>query len=96
LYRQIAACARFVEAARNGIIPTLKNKLASAPGGPDKILRDMAASNFGSNLQVFADLVYQLYLNLVDMDKNTATKGRMPVYTQMPELSNIDNLLAGK
>jgi len=95
LYRQISCCARFVESARNNIVPSLRSKLGSAPGGPDKILRDMAASNFGSNLQVFADLLNDLYLNLVEIDKSSATGKNKPVFTTMPELYNIGRLLVG-
>ena len=95
LYRQISACARFVEAARNNIIPTLRSKLSSSPNSPDKILRDMAASNFGSNLQVFADNLNELYVTLVELDKASATKNNPPVYTTLPELSNVGRLLVG-
>jgi hypothetical protein len=94
LYRQVFACARFVESARNNIIPTIKSKLVSNPNSPDKILREMAANNFASNLQIFADYLNELFINLTEMDKNTA-KGSTPVYTQMPELTNVGRLLVG-
>lgn len=94
LYRQIAACARFVETARNNLIPTLKAKLSNFPNSHDKTLREMAASNFESNLKVFADLLNQLYLGLVDVDKASAGKGQ-PVYTQMLELHSVGRLLVG-
>jgi len=94
LYRQIAACARFVEIARSHMIPSLRSKLSSTPsGGPDKILREMAASNFGSNLQVFADLLNELYVSLVEMDKEH--NGKMPVYSQISELYSVGRLLVG-
>jgi len=95
LYRQIYACARLVESARNNIVPSLKTKLASPTNGHEKILRDMAASNFASNLQVFADTLNELYTNLVELDKANAKK-QPPVYSQIPELSNVGNLLAGR
>jgi hypothetical protein len=94
LYRQIAACARFVEIARNNMIPTLRNRLGNMPGGNDKILREMAASNFASNLKLFADLLNELFVNLADKDKNEAGKSQ-PVYTQIQELYNIGRLLVG-
>lgn len=94
LYRQIAACARFVEIARNHLIPSLRNKLNSVPGGSDKTLREMAASNFVSNLQVFADLLNELYMNLVELDKENAGN-KPPVYSQMPDLYNVGRLLVG-
>ena len=95
LYRQIYACARFVEAARNNIIPTLRSRISSGPSGPDKILRDMAANNFTSNLQLFADLLNDLYLSVVDFDKRTTPKGRQSVYSRIPELANVGRLLVG-
>ena len=93
LYRQIAACARFVEVARNK--STIKNKMSALPtGGSDKILRDMAVSNFSSNLQVFSDLLNELYMNLVEIDKKNSGS-RPPVYTQMTELYHVERLLVG-
>jgi len=94
LYRQIAACARFVEVARNGMVPALRNKLSAAPPSTDKILREMAASNFAANLQVFADILNDLYINLVDLDTKDAGKNP-PVHTQIPELFNVGRLLVG-
>ena len=95
LYRQIAACARFVEIARNGLIPTIRNKLSSVPGSAsDKILREMAANNFVSNLQVFADLLSELFINLKELDKKAA-KDNKPLYATMPDLTSIDRLLMG-
>jgi len=91
LYRQIAACARLAEAARHGIVPSLKAKLSAIPTGHDKILRDMAANNFASNLHVFANLLKELYFFLVELDKKDAGK-RPALYTQMPELHIIDHL----
>ena len=93
LYRQVAVAARFVSIARRDLAPTLRNRLTSDPG-PDRIFRDMAVSNFSSNLQVFADLVNELYLCLVELDKESA-KGRRPVYMSIPELGDIGTMLVG-
>ncbi|MDR0321096.1 MAG: hypothetical protein LBI28_06310 [Treponema sp.] len=92
LYRQIAACARFIEIARNKT--TIKSKLSTLPESRDKILREMAVSNFASNLRVFSDLLNELYVSLVDMDKKDSGK-TVPVYSQMPELYNVGRMLAG-
>ncbi|MDR2966132.1 MAG: hypothetical protein LBU88_10210 [Treponema sp.] len=92
LYRQIAACARFVEIARSHMIPSLRTKIGAVPHGPDKILREMAASNFGSNLKVFADLLNELYVGLVTMDKE---HNKTPVYSQISELYSVGRLLVG-
>jgi hypothetical protein len=92
LYRQIASCARLVQAARHEMVPTLRSKLSSGPDGPDKVLRDMAANNFMSNLQVFANRLNELYKALVEMDR-AESKGKLPVYTQIPELFDISRQL---
>ena len=94
LYRQIAACARFIEVARNK--STIKSKISLLPPGHDKTLREMAVSNFSSNLKVFSGLLSELYSTLIEMDKKDAGKKREPLYTQMPELYNIESLLAGE
>jgi hypothetical protein len=95
LYRQIAAAARFVALTRRELVPGLRNRLGGGSNsGPDKVLRDMAVNNFGSNLQLFADLVNELYVNLVELDKIDA-KGRRPLYMQMPELTDIGRMLVG-
>jgi len=96
LYRQIAACARFIEAARNNIIPNLRAKLLSSPNNTDKIMREMAASNFPPNLQVFAENLNELFLNLMEMDKAGVSKNQQPVYSQIPELSNVSVLLVNR
>ena len=55
----------------------------------------MAASNFVSNLQVFADLLHELYLNLIELDKQSCGKNK-PLYTQTPELANVGRFLVGR
>ena len=95
LYRQIIAAARFVSFTRRELVPTLRNRLTGgSSSGPDRVLKDMAVNNFGSNLQVFADLVNELYVNLVELDKIDA-KGRRPLYMSIPELQDIGRLLVG-
>ena len=97
LYRQIAACARFIEIARSQLIPNLRNKLSSVQTGPDKILREMAASNFVSNLQVFADRLGELYITLIQIDNSqNSSGGNKPVHTTMEELYGVNRLLTGQ
>jgi hypothetical protein len=95
LYMQIAASARFVSMARRDIAPFLRNRVGQfTVHGADKVLQDMAVNNFSSNLQVFADLVNELFIKLVEIDK-AAAKGRQPVYAKIPELSSIGRELVG-
>ena len=95
LYRQIAAAARFVALTRRELVPGLRNRLGSNQGSSDKVLRDMAVNNFGSNLQLLADLLNELYVKLVELDK-LDSKGRRPLYMQIPELSDIGRQLVGQ
>jgi hypothetical protein len=93
LYKQIAATAHFVATCRRDLVPNLRNRIAPhAPAGAEKVLWDMAVNNFASNLQVFADLVNELYIGLVELDKLHA-QGRRPLYLQIPDLQNIGRLL---
>jgi len=92
LYRQVAACARFIEVARNK--STIKSKINLLPPGHDKTLREMAFSNFSSNLKVLSGLLSEMYTALLEMDKQDAGSKKKPLYTQMPELYDIDKLLA--
>ena len=93
LYHQIVAAARFVSITRRDLAPSLRNRLSGDPG-PDRVLRDMAVNNFRSNLQVFSDLVNELYICLIELDKDSA-KGRRPVYSSIPELNEVSRLLVG-
>jgi hypothetical protein len=97
LYRQIAASAYFVSLTRREIVPGLRNRInntSSASSGSDRVLRNMAVNNFGSNIKIFADLVNELYVILVELDKKDA-KGHRPLYLQIPELEEIGSLLVG-
>jgi hypothetical protein len=95
LYRQIVAAAHFVALVRRELIPGLRNRMARGDAASqDRVLRDMAVNNFASNLQVFADLVNELFVKLVEADK-ADSKGHVPLYVQMPELTNIGRLLVG-
>ncbi|MDR2071941.1 MAG: hypothetical protein LBP60_00700 [Spirochaetaceae bacterium] len=94
LYREIVAAAHFAAVVRRELVPSLRNRISRDPSSPDKVLRDMAVNNFASNLQVFADLVNELFVKLVEADKADA-KGHVPLYTTMPELANVGRLLVG-
>ncbi|MDR1430005.1 MAG: hypothetical protein LBI85_06915 [Spirochaetaceae bacterium] len=95
LYRQIIAAARFVALARKELVPTLRNRLGSGmTASSEKVLRDMAVNNFASNLQLFADLVNELFIKLVELDKKDS-KGHRPLYSQIAELQDIGRMLVG-
>jgi hypothetical protein len=96
LYRQIIAAAHFVSVVRRDVVPGLRSRVnrGGDANGADRVIRDMAVNNFSANLQVFADLVNELFVKLVAADKEDA-KGHMPLYAQMPELANVGRLLVG-
>jgi len=94
LYRQIIAGARFVSITRRELVPSLRARFAGSGSSSDKVLRDMAVNNFGSNIQLFADLLNELFVCLVEIDKQKA-KGRRPLYTSIPELQDIGRMLVG-
>jgi hypothetical protein len=94
VYRQIAAAARFVAVVRRDL-PELRSRVTRAdPSSPDKVLREMAVKNFGANLQVFSDLVNELFVKLVEIDKARA-KGGATLYSRTPEMANVGRLLVG-
>ena len=93
LYRQIAATAKFIYAVRRDIAPTLRHRLSGKiPEGSDKVLKDMAINNFSFNLKLLADLLYDLYVKLAEFDV-AVSKGKRPLYQQIPELADIGSKL---
>jgi hypothetical protein len=95
LYRQLGALTKFVYAVRREIAPTLRYRIGNNYSDKtDKVLRDMAIHNFSSNLQVFAKLLFELYNKLIEVDEADA-KGRPPIYTQYPDLEDIEGKLFG-
>ncbi|MDR1419391.1 MAG: hypothetical protein LBI86_03370 [Treponema sp.] len=93
LYREIAAAAHFVALVRREIVPSLKKRIEKiGTVASDKVLQDMAVNAFASNLRLFADLVYELYVGLVELDKKNS-HGFQPLYAKMVELQNIGALL---
>ena len=93
LYRQIAACAYFVDTAHNGI-QVIKNKINANPNAPDKIYREMTANNYPRNLQILADFLNELYILLIDFDKRKSGE-KPPTYTKIPELHSVRRILTG-
>ena len=98
LYREVGALSRFVATARREIAPSLRSRISGAASNADKVLRDMAVNNFSANLQVLADLLYEMYTQIIDIDKAAAKvakdpKDRRPLCEQVPEFGTIGDLL---
>lgn len=100
IYDIILAGAAFVHNARHDVKPRLKSLVDGSkfssfthgdkPGASDKILREMAVSNFDSNLSIFSDQINELYLKTVNLDKATNKKC---IYEKIPELKQVGQLL---
>jgi len=54
----------------------------------------MAFSNYGGNVSILADMVYELYLKTVELDKQENRRG--PVYLHIAELKTLGNLLVDR
>jgi hypothetical protein len=94
LYHQLAAAAQFVFYARRDMSSIRSRQdMGHNLSGSDRVLKEMALNNLNSNLKVLADLLYELYIKLVDMDK--AQNPRNPIYTQISELVDIGHQLVG-
>ncbi len=96
LYERVYSLAQFVFKVRTEIAPNIRSILGAGGlmgrGGGDTLLRDMAISNFPSNLDILADLTYELYTRIVLLDKESHS-AKAPVYTRLPELSEMGKLL---
>ena len=93
LYDGIYNLAVFIKKVRIDVAPNLRAVLAhQRPVGNEKLLMDMAVSNFSANLGILADMVNELYMKTIELDRAEA-KGRAPIYTKIPELSNIGKML---
>jgi len=100
LYRQILAASEFIFIARRETAPTLRQKLGEKKATHfDKILRNITINNFSSNLKILADMLSDLYVSLVELDKVASKKKgpnsrqRKPVYLQIPELADLGKKL---
>jgi hypothetical protein len=92
LYRQIIAVSRFVSIARRDLVPSLRGRLSGSTSNADRVFREMAVNNFGANLQLFADMLNELFVKLVEIDKEAA-KDQKPLYSQIPELADVGHQL---
>ena len=102
LYEQIHGAASFISHAKTEVLPQIKTLLAagsdtmlsrkSGNTDSDRILREMAINNFSANLGIFADMLNELYIKTVHIDKEDH-KGSKPIYERMPELREIGQFL---
>jgi hypothetical protein len=102
LYDRIIAASQFISHARKEVMPNLRVLLAGGVDArftrstgevsSDRVLGEMAAKNFPVNLKIFADLVNELYLTTVEIDKGMH-KNKKPIFERISELKNIGRYL---
>jgi hypothetical protein len=97
LYEQVLALALFVNYAQHRLLPNIRALLSGEAGSRsgdanDRVLRDMAINNFRSNLGILSDIVNDLYLKTVELDKQLNGEEN-PVFSRMPELRQLGQLL---
>jgi len=102
LYDSILALANFVFRVRQDILPNIRvlasdggNSIFSGSpgvGNADKILKNMAIGNFPVNLKLLADMINELYVKAVELDKR-GHPGTSPEYASNPELKTLGVLL---
>ena len=92
LYEMVLAAAHFIQEARVKMLPNIRNMLGAGSTDQERVLRDMAAQNFGVNLKILADLVNELYMKTTSLDKAAHDKKR-PVYERIPELKDLGKML---
>lgn len=94
LYERILAVAEFVYKARQQIVSNLRNFVdrGGSLSGNDKLMQDIAISNFSANLGILSDLVYDLYLKAVEIDKRE-NENMKKVYERTPELGQLGKWL---
>lgn len=92
LYEMVLAAAHFIHEARQKMLPNIRGMLGAGSNDQERVLRDMAAQNFGVNLKILADLINELYLKTTSLDKAAHEKKR-PVFERIPELKELGKML---
>jgi hypothetical protein len=101
LYERIYAMARFIGKVKSDVAPNLKNLISSGSGtffskgdmrnDANLVLQNIAVSNFKSNLSILADMLNELFMLAVELDKKQ--NGPKAVYLKMSELKDVGRLL---
>lgn len=102
LYEQIHAAATFVYHVKTEAQPNLRGLLAGGgdtvfsrskdSGGRENVLREMAINNFPANLGILSDMINELYIRTVAMDREDHPNEK-PIFERMPELKELGKLL---
>ena len=93
IYDGVYALAGFIKKLRNEVAPNLRFMLGGQKtSGNDKLLMEIAVCNFNDNLGILADMVNELYMKTVEVDK-AESGGKPPFYTKRPELREVGKML---
>jgi hypothetical protein len=91
LYLRLGAAGKLASMARRDLVPNIRNRVSAvgSNSGSERVLRDMAVNAFGTNVEIFAQMIAQLFATLVKLDKADRGNGRRPLYPQIPELVDL-------
>ena len=92
LYEKILALARLVRQIHREVLPNISRASRKIGGSQEEVLRSMAFSTYGVNVAVLADLIAELYVKTVEIDKRDNSAD--PVHYHIPELKNLSQMLA--
>lgn len=95
LYSGIIALATYIYKVRKEVYPYLRNSLSGKSAGDEKILQMLAVDNLRTNMSVLADDVSDLYMRVVQLDKDSHQVKR-PVFERMTELQTLGQLLTSE
>lgn len=97
LYSQILEAAQLVRQLRTEVLPHIRGLVyADVPVGqpmpPDKHLRDWAITNFGPNLNIYSELLMDVFV-LVEAYDIGESQGKRTVSSKFPELKELRDIL---
>lgn len=94
LYSQIFSMANFIFLVRRDILPNLHNLTAANTqnAGEDRVYRLMAFNSLPSNINILANLLYELFEATVKYDKEHSYRKNI-VLNNFPEANNFYNLI---
>lgn len=91
LYERIHAAASFVATLRRYFVPNLRDLVSRAPAGQEVVVK-MVVANFPTNVSILADLLNDLYLKTIALDRE---ENDPPYYERDPAMGQIGQLLIG-
>ena len=97
LYLSLLSAAKLVHELRAQVLPNIRALVYSdatiGQAAPtDKVMRDMAISNFSSNLRIYSEKLAELYVLIEAYDISNSGKNQ-PVKNRIPDLVNLPDYL---